>query len=1172
MTSNGGARTVIIEGGGDNGNSNNVNSNNVNGNNNNNNNNNSDSNDAAGLINLMKWEHVEMALKNRFKNTTSVSINVNDVFRIVKMAYRNNKLLIFLTGHLQNHGNVLYQFYVESKHDLYSYKFCYNNHAHTSCRNNCKSYKTFVMPGLNTVHMDKFNVIKYKCESKTCSDIYGYKQKTIGYKPKAIDYFLRDVNRIHMQTKFKEGEYVKFTSAQQCVDNCLRCLDCDEKSLDAMLDVVPVDALKREIIPVIVSYDIETHSNGLRFSNAAENHIMSISMVERRDGSDTKLCLYYINNDKNDDLHDTVFSTNNYTTTCDNGVVDNNINNNFCAFNGREIVAVRFDSELKMLQAFFKLLPLFNADYLLDYNGDKFDLPFILDRIKLLTKNARLSLSKSTKRSKTNDRVVDYGDVTKICRYNLEPVDIETQTVHDKFTNKIDNHLFTYYVHVDLYQFLSSDPEHNNLENYQLNTVAEHYLNANKVDLSVAQMLALYNDNKIKKIIEYNVQDSVLPINVFLKLKIMDFMYTQCMLLHLCTDDILANISHKISVIFFYLCLNNTTIAKNNTSIPDPYIFNKNDLNITSGRSKSSYVSRAVACSAATVDDEDDAAAVAKTAVSAKQTVDLSLLNRTPIPVDKIPLDAIKLCTLRPKCNFRGGKVMLVKNGKMKYVASLDFSSLYLTIMKEEGICFSNLFIGADGFVYLIKNTKAINPNLLKNLLDLRNVYKNMRDSYTVGTFLYNLYDQIQNAIKRIANSIFGYFGIYFVALANYITKIGRSKLTEAVKKIEAMSDDCVIKNAFNLSKIQFKVVYGDTDSSFIQIDFEENEIAPENRFGTIKTIVNDHVLKTLNDSWLDQGKGYSMAFENLMYNLIVLKKKKYCYINSENRIKYKGWLVKKDMPMFMRKTFRAVVDYYLKDHSVACGLRLLHRLMTEHYNAFGRDNNLTDYSFSMSYNEMSTSKKRTSDAAAAAAKDNNGCEIKNGGVRKPVITIAKHCREILKQSGVKDLPGIGDRIPYLLVDIKGKITQKSYPLALFNLNDATIRISWLKHINILCNFMNELMQMFGNGPEFEYYFSTICSLYMSNQRHDIKYPVLVACKKNKIVGKKSGVAQKQSVDDNEIEIDLDTDSEREGDEVKLNYTHQFNMHSRPLKNKKKHLSPPLILCKKCQEIKSEQK
>nr|AGS47913.1 DNA polymerase elongation subunit family B [Ectropis obliqua nucleopolyhedrovirus] len=949
-----------------------------------------------------------------------------------------------------------------------------------NCRYNCKSYKAFVMPGLQNVHMDKFNVIKYKQNDK----LHTYN----GYQQKPLDYFMRDVNRVHMQLGIIEGQYVSFKTPQKCFKNKLMCIENDSDTLSDMFNIVQVDALTKEIVPAIMSYDIETHSDGYKFSNAAENHIMSISIVLRKDKINTKVCLFYMNNDsdiKNEYQNGAFFSSD-------------------CVY------AVHFDDELCMLKAFFKLFQILNADYVLDYNGDKFDLPFIIERAQKLNTSflRRRHQIKRAKRSADN--------VLQISRYDLEAVEIETQQLHDKFNNKIDNHLFTYYVHVDLYQFLSTDAEHKNLENYKLNTVAEHYLKASKVDLSITEMLNLYNNNKIEDIIKYNIQDCVLPIDLLLKLEIMDFLYTQCMLLYLCTDDVLCNISHKINIVFFYLCINNKANANENGGKQhkaDPFIFNKDDLNITSGKKNTRLYSDAKL---------------------PYGTVDLTLLNRKPIPVAKIPVDAIRLCTTKPIVNYKGGKVLNPSSGLKKWVVTLDFNSLYLTIMMYEGACFSNLFIGADGNVYLLKNPNAINPKVLRNLLELRETFKKKRDNFEYNTFKYNLYDKLQNAVKRIANSIYGYFGIYFKVLANYITKIGRSKLMEAIVKIESMNNDLEILHRFNLTKIQFKVIYGDTDSSFIQVEFEENEITPAMRFDSIKSIVEDHVLKNLNQSW--KGKGYKMSLENVMSNLILVKKKQYCYINSENKIKYKGWLIKKDMPLFMRQTFRQVVDMYLHNHSVNCGMKLLEELMVRHYDNFGNDqlSNINDYSFSMSYNENSTSKlkKRKND-------ENDDDKIDGKTARKPTITIAKHCREILLQSGTKHLPGNGDRIPFLLIDIKGKITEKSYPLELFKANSASVRVSWLKHMNIMCNFMNELIQVFGNRPEFTHYFTNICALYMSKQAFDVKYPVL------KVVTAKKNVKNKKNVkdadyndnsDSGDASIDCDTLSSQ-------NNGYQFNMY-----------------------------
>ncbi|QHB21729.1 polymerase [Artaxa digramma nucleopolyhedrovirus] len=1058
-------------------------------------------------INLMKWETVKNKLIASYTKPGPIDITVNDVFRITKMAYMNNYLVIFLTGYVGNDGDKeLYQFYVETKCDLYSYKFCYNNHASNTCRFNCKSHKAFVMPGVRDVYMEKFNVAKYKRFDKDdITTVSGHNGKQ-----RSLDYFLRDINRVHMQTDLKEGQYVSFRQAQKCVNHRLKCSVRDLNAFKTLFRIVPMDTLKSKIVPVVVCYDIETHSQSVnQFSNASVDHVISISMVMNRDNVYTFVCLYYMRCGANDDLS---------SRNGDPAAAVGTPNDDKREMN--EIMTVRFDNELDMLKAFFELLPLLNGDYLIDYNGNKFDLPYIIERWRILTGKTD-NTAPSAKRTKMTNNNKNNRDAAaiEIKRYDLDVVDVETQTLHDKFNNKIDNHLLTYYVHVDLYQFLSSDSEHKNLENFQLNTVSKHYLHRGKIDLNYKEMIELYNAGCVRKIIEYNIEDSVLPIKLLLKLEIMEFLYTQCMLLYLCTDDLLSNISHKISVVFFHLCMSNVKIMPNGETVSDPFIFNKTDLSVTSGRRRANYMLWNGA------DDES----------SGNENVDLNLLKRKPIPIDKIPCDAVKLCSsLRPNCNYKGGKVLSPISGLKKWVVTLDFNSLYPTIMMYEGACFSNLFIGADDCVYLTKDTDAINPKLLRDLRELRQNYKNKRDAQQPTSFLYHLYDTLQNAVKRIANSIYGYFGIYFKVLANYITKIGRVKFMEAIGKIESMSDDDAIKQKYNLSKINFKVIYGDTDSSFIQVDFEEEEMAEDVRFATIEDIVKSCVLKQLNASW--HGLGYKMALENVMSTLILLKKKKYCYINSDNRIKYKGWLIKKDMPLFMRKTFRAVVDSYLHNHSVSCGLRLLLDLMTRHYENFHNigacDDELYDYGFSMSYNENSTTAKKSQKRLSSGS-----------ATRKPVVTIAKHCREILMQSGTKHLPGNGDRIPFLLIDIKGKITEKSYPLALFNPQRSNVRVSWLKHMNILCNFMNELIQIFGNRPEFEYYFEKICSLYMSRQLHDVKYPVLSPYRVPKIKKRENADNTEDDDDDDDDENDDDDDDKTRNVDTKLNFTHQFKMY-----------------------------
>ncbi|RTL85714.1 hypothetical protein EJV44_24835, partial [Ancylobacter aquaticus] len=488
--------------------------------------------------------------------------------------------------------------------------------------------------------------------------------------------------------------------------------------------------------------------------NPLIDNIISVSIVVRRNEKKANICLYYIEDGNDDDL------------LCND------------VFNEDETVkAVKFHNELAMIAAFFKLLPLINPDYVLDYNGDFFDLKYIYDRMNVLAEE--LEDSTNLKRK-----------IMQIQRYDLEPVDIERRELTDKFQNKADSHYFTYYIHIDLYRFLTI--EKNDAENYQLNTVSEHYLKMNKVDMDNTRMVKLYSENRMVEIIKYNVQDCVLPIELFLKLEILDFLYTQCELLYLCTEDALSNISHKVNVVNFHKALNNTRTDEFGNEHPDPYFFNKFDLSVTSGR------------------DNLYRTPATNTGKGNKSLVDLTRLKRTPVSAEHLKhIPHVKLCAQKQICLYRGGKVLNPKPGMKKWVAILDFNSLYPTIMMSEGVCLSNVFLCDDGNVYLHKNINAINPKLLQQLLNLRVIYKNKRNNYVKDSFQYNLNDRLQNAVKLIANSIYGYFGIFFKPLANYITKIGRGKLGEAIKRIEAKSNDKEILRKFELSRIEFNVIYG---------------------------------------------------------------------------------------------------------------------------------------------------------------------------------------------------------------------------------------------------------------------------------------------------------------------------------------------------------------------------
>ncbi|AGA16216.1 DNA-pol protein [Thysanoplusia orichalcea nucleopolyhedrovirus] len=962
------------------------------------------------------------------------SITSSDTFRIIRLYYNEKIGCLFVFCNANIDGRVL-QFYFKVKLNLYSYKLCYDKHIFPFCRNKCTSYTTFVAPGLKGVHLNKINVVKYKRNEATASE-----------NASCLDKFLHNVNRVHMQTPFVEGAYVRFKKTQRCQNNYVggsatRMFNLEY--FDEDFEVVDEMTLTSGIMPVLSCYDIETHSDGHNMSKPSADCIMCIGFTVYKDDKFTNFCFMYHKNPTE--------------------ILETDKNDN--------TFVVMFKNEVDMITAFFDMIKLTNPDVILNFNGDVFDMPYIIARLK----NTKILLK----------------------RYDLPAAAPTTKLFINKLGNKVDTYYFDYYVHIDLYKFFSSDSNQHKVENFQLNTISSFYLGEQKIDLPWTEMVKMYNARQLGLIAQYNVQDCMLPIKLFVKLKMADSVYSQCILHCLCTDDVICNISHLISVACFHAAITNTRF--NDTTgkeEPDPYFFNKNDLSTISGQFKT-----------------DNSAG------------GISNLKRKLIPLKDIPKNAVNLGPADQTVKYKGGKVLQPRAGIYKNAFSLDFNSLYLTIMIAICACLSNLVMCEDGNVYLNRNSCAIVVKLLIKLLRERCKFKKNRDNQSESAFLYDLYDQKQNSVKRTANSIYGYYGIFYKTLANYITKVGRNQLRLAISLIESLSNDPEILKEFNLSSISFKVIYGDTDSTFVLPTFVFYEVPEET--DKLKQICT-YVEKRVNNSFTD---GYKMAFENLMKVLILLKKKKYCYLNSENKIVYKGWLVKKDMPVFMRIAFRKAVEQILRHLDIDKCLQTLQDSFFEYYDEFGKSKSLTDYSFSMTYND-NPGKKR---------KSNNDDEGPAPPKRR-VITVARRCREILINKGTDFVPGNGDRIPYVLIDIEGKMTEKAYPLRLFD--PAKMRISWIKIMGILCTFMNELLEIYGDEykDKIAKCFECIMKKYMQNQLYDQKEPMLV-----KINSKKCGVKRKRDNDDDDddvIEDNCDT-SDSENNTQCSNNTYKFSLYKK---------------------------
>ncbi|AYC44752.1 DNA polymerase [Moosepox virus GoldyGopher14] len=191
------------------------------------------------------------------------------------------------------------------------------------------------------------------------------------------------------------------------------------------------------------------------------------------------------------------------------------------------------------------------------------------------------------------------------------------------------------------------------------------------------------------------------------------------------------------------------------------------------------------------------------------------------------------------------------------------------------------------------RTVEGIIPNLLKTFLDERAKYKKLLKKATDSTEK-SIYDSMQYTYKIIANSVYGLMGfrnsvLYSYASAKSCTAIGRqmihylnsvlngSKLISGKLQLAAYpinpffkddkesNDICIDTSLSKVYNFDFRSVYGDTDSIFLEMNTKDVQ--------TSITVANE-LEKIINGKVLFAN--FKIEFEAVYKNLIMQSKKKY--------------------------------------------------------------------------------------------------------------------------------------------------------------------------------------------------------------------------------------------------------------------------------------------------------
>ncbi len=249
---------------------------------------------------------------------------------------------------------------------------------------------------------------------------------------------------------------------------------------------------------------------------------------------------------------------------------------------------------------------------------------------------------------------------------------------------------------------------------------------------------------------------------------------------------------------------------------------------------------------------------------------------------------------------FEGAFVKTPEAGIYDNIVVFDFKGLYPSIIIAHNIDNSTLcrdcddaFVSPTGFRFR-KAPRGIMPMVLKELIDERNQIKKAHKSNPEDKELTARYQ----ALKILANSFYGYLGYarsrwYSRECASSVTAYGRSFVTKLIEDAENAG---------------FKVLYSDTDSSFILLGEKTKQEAMSFLEGVNRNLPQDMELEL--EDFYTRGVFVGKKGENGTG-----AKKKYALLSQSGKIKIRGFeLVRRDWSRIARDTQRAVLETILHE------------------------------------------------------------------------------------------------------------------------------------------------------------------------------------------------------------------------------------------------------------------
>jgi len=348
--------------------------------------------------------------------------------------------------------------------------------------------------------------------------------------------------------------------------------------------------------------------------------------------------------------------------------------------------------------------------------------------------------------------------------------------------------------------------------------------------------------------------------------------------------------------------------------------------------------------------------------------------------------------------NYEGATVIDPVKGYYDVpIATLDFSSLYPSIMMAHNLCYTTL-VQQDGSLARLGLTpdqyiktpsgnmfvkagvrKGLLPEILQDLLSARKKAKAELKKET-DPFKKGVLDGRQLALKISANSVYGFTGAQVgklpcLEISQSTTAFGRMMIEETKNQVEAKY---TVANGYEYDA---KVIYGDTDSVMVRFGVQTVEEAMKLGLEAAATVSETFI------------KPIKLEFEKVYFPYLLINKKRYAGLyftrpETWDKIDCKGIeTVRRDNCPMVAKMMNSCLHQLLVDRDPAGAIEFVKQTISDLLC------NRIDIS------QLVITKELTKSDSEYAAKQAH-CELANK----------------MRKRDAGNAPKLGDRVPYVII------------------------------------------------------------------------------------------------------------------------------------------------------------